>query len=149
MFAWDNSQTDGRPADFLLQLLSSQASDSKVAVRKGAVSLLTSFLLILRAARADKALQDSAMRRSTTVLKTLARDSSHTVRKATIDAAAFLAGEAPTDQEVVTAWAHVVFPMMHDAELSVQEAVQAEVCMSSRFGSRCSATHPGVCRLLR
>lgn len=127
MFAWDATQAADRPADLLLQLLSSQASDTKVAVRKGAVSLLTSFLLLLRAARADKQLQDSAMRRSTTVLKTLARDSSHTVRKATIDAAAFLADEAPGDQEVVTAWAHVVFPMMHDAEVAVQEAVQAEV----------------------
>jgi hypothetical protein len=126
-FLWDEEHDAGAPAEFLLALLSSQASDSKVAVRKASVSLLTSFLLILRASDAPPALQADAMKRSRMMLQSLACDSMLSVRKAVIDAAGNLASIAPLDQEVAAAWAGVVFPMVQDAEMSVQEAVQAEV----------------------
>lgn len=91
------------------------------------MQLLTSFLLMLRVSNAPAALQADATQRSSAMLQALAFDSMLSVRKAVIDAAAFLVEEAPHDDESATVWATVVFPMMQDAEASVQEAVQAEV----------------------
>ena len=102
-----------------------------MVVRKGSVQLLTSFLLVLRAAEALDEIQQDAMRRSCVMLRALAFDSMLSVRKAVIDAAAFLANEAPHDEEVASTWATVVLPMIQDAEATVQEAVQGEVRTSS------------------
>ena len=126
-FIVDDDTDTGAPAEFLLALLSSQAADTKAVVRKGSVQLLTSFLMLLRAAAAPAELQADAMRRSRAMLQALAVDSTLTVRKAVIEAAASLAAASPLDTEVATSWAAVVFPLMQDAESSVQEQVQAEV----------------------
>ena len=128
LFTWDAAAAEQRgPAEFLLALLTSQAADSKAAVRKGSVQVLSTFLLLLRAADAPAALLSDTLRRSTTMLAALACDGMLSVRKAVVDAAASLAAQEPENAEIAAVWATVVLPMMADSEATVQDAVQGEV----------------------
>jgi hypothetical protein len=126
-------------APHILDMLASQAADSRATARKSAVQLAGSTISLLQAAAAPAALLQEAHERVLPLLQRLVADVSVSVRRAVLDVTVSLMQSdgsrsigTPTGSAWLKVWARIILPLVQDAEPTVFEAAINEVLSEPR-----------------